>query len=330
MDNQDILSELNQNTAFKDVTISGDFGASVLQPAYRNEFIREATRNLSIFSEARRVVMNSNVENIDHTGFGERVMHKVGEEEEVKTTKPKFDQYKLIADEYAAGVGITDKALRRNIERQKYAQTLVQMLGVRFGVDWETFAVASDEDKYTSGNLLKTGDGWIKKCKNHLYGTGTGKDFDGSKTVAEMLDTMIKTYPKNYLKQRSSLRFYLDGDYYNEYINEVGERPTIAGDEAISKFVARPFKGIPVVEAPVLSDEDILDTSNGWGPTAMLMDPNNMVYGIFHEVTMEPERKPALRLSNYYITCEVDQGFENPNVGVVAFPKTSKASAGGG
>lgn len=324
MDNQEMLNELNQKTAFKDITISTDLGASVLQPNYRNEFIREATRDLSIFSEARRVLMVNNVENIDRTGFGERVMHKVGEKEEVKTTKPFTDQEKLIADEYAAGVGITDKALRRNIERQKYAQTLVQMLGQRFGEDWETFAVGSDKTKYSAGNLLKTGDGWIKKCTNKIYGKGTGKEFDGSKDVSEMLEAMLKSYPKNYLKQRSKLRFYLDGDYFNKYINEVGERPTIAGDEAVSKYVARPFKGVPVIEAPVLSDEDIVDPTDGWGPTNMLMDPNNMVYGVFHEVTMEPERKPALRLSNYYITCEVDQGFENPNVGVVAFPETTK------
>jgi len=324
MDNQDILNELNQNSAFKAVTLSADLGASVLQPAFRNEFIRNATRDLSIFSEARRVIMTSNVENIDRTGFGERVMKKTAEDAEVGTTKPEFAQEKLIADEYNAGAGITDKALRRNVERERYAQTLVQMLGQKFGEDWETFAVGADKTKYAAGNLLKTSDGWIKKCTKKIYGKGTGREFDGTKEVTEMLNTMLKTYPKNYLKQRTNLRFWLDSEYFNKYIDEVGERPTIAGDEAVSKYVARPFKGVPVVEAPVLGDEDITNATNGWGPTAMLQDPNNMVYGIFQDVTLEPERKPALRTTNYYITVEVDQGYENPNVGVCAFPETTK------
>ena len=43
-----------------------------------------------------------------------------------------------------------------------------------------------------------------------------------------------------------------------------------------------------------------------------------MVYGIFHEVGIEPDRQPKLRKTDFVFSAESDQGFENPNVGVVA------------
>ena len=96
------------------------------------------------------------------------------------------------------------------------------------------------------------------------------------------------------------------------------------GSGTTGKNIARPYKGVPVVEAPVLNDADGSHTSNGWGKVAMLMDPNNMVYGIFHEVGIEPDRQPKLRKTDYVFSAESDQGFENPNVGVVALYNMAK------
>ncbi len=323
-DNNDKLIEMTQQTALKSITVP-TLGASILQPGYRNQFIIEATRNQSILNDARRVLMMSHIENIDRTGFTTRVMEPATENVAPTGTDPSFAQEKLMADEYIAMTGITDKSLRRNIQKGGFGSTLVSMLSTKFGEDWESLCVFGDTSKYTAGSLLKSKDGWVKKCTNKLYGKGTGKDFDGTANITTMLQTMIKTYPKNYLKNRGNLRFYLNSDQFDAYIDEVGLRPTIAGDEAVSKFVARPYKGIPVMEAPVLNDSEGIDTTNGYGQTALLQDPNNMIYGIFYQITMESDRIPKQRRTDYIMTTEVDQGFENPNVGVVAFSEGTKA-----
>lgn len=322
MDNKQILNQVTQQASFKDVVMTNDLGASILQPAYRNQFIREATRDKTILAEARRVLMNSHVENIDRIGFSGRVMEKAVENTDPKGSKPTPKQEQLIADEYIAMVGITDKAYRRSIERKNFTNTLVTMLAEKYGEDWETFAVAADKTKFEEDSLLQESNGWISKCNKKMYGKGTGKSFDGTKII-DMLKSMIKQYPKNYLKNRSSLRFYLDSDYFDMYIDEVGERPTVAGDEAVSKNIARPYKGIPVKEATCLNDEEIL-SGDGWGPVAMLQHPDNMVYGIFEDITLEPERSAKKRRTDYVLTNEVDQGYENPDIGVVAFPDTTK------
>ena len=326
MDNNEMLNEMVENPteSIKSITVS-DLSYSVLQPQYFNQFVQEATRDQVILSEARRIVMDSQVVNIDRTGFSNRIMEVATEGSAPTGVNPAFNQTQLTAKEFVGMVGITDNALRRNIEKEGFQSTLISMASGKWGEDWESLAVFGDTTKANIGTLLKSQDGWIKKCSNKLYGYSTNKDFDGaSATVSAVFKLMLAKYPKNYLKNRTNLRFYVGSDLFDDYIDEVGQRATVVGDEATGKNIARPYKGIPVVEAPVLNDSEGSHTSNGWGKVAMLMDPNNMVYGIFHEVGVEPDRQPKLRKTDYVFSAESDQGFENPGVGVVALYNMAK------
>lgn len=318
-----MLNELTQ-TAMKSITVS-DLSTSVLQPQYFNQFVQEATTQQTILSEARRIIMAAQVTKIDRTGFSERLMEEATEATAPDGTGPAFHQETLTAKEFIGMSGITDSALRRNIETKNFGSTLISMMSSKWGEDWEALAVFGDTTKYSEGNLLKAQDGWIKKATNKLYGTGNGKDYDASQDdVTDILSLMLKKYPKNYLKNRTNLRFYLDSEMFDAYIDEVGVRPTLAGDEAISKFIARPFKGVPVVEAPVLNDAEGT-AADGYGQVAMLQDPNNMVYGVFEQITMEPDRNPKLRTTDYVLTAETDQTYENPNVAVIACNELTKS-----
>ena len=169
----------NPDESIKSITVS-DLGYSVLQPQYFNQFVREATRDQVILSEARRIVMDAQVVNIDRTGFSNRIMEVATEETAPTGTEPAFHQEQLTAKEFVGMVGITDNALRRNIEREGFQSTLISMASAKWGEDWESLAVFGDTAKYATGDFLKAQDGWIKKCVNKLYGTGTNKDFTGS------------------------------------------------------------------------------------------------------------------------------------------------------
>ena len=324
-----MLNEMVENPteSIKSITVS-DLSYSVLQPQYFNQFVQEATRDQTILAEARRIIMTSQVTNIDRTGFSSRIMEVATEATAPSGVNPSFNQTQLTAKEFVGMVGITDNALRRNIEKEGFQSTLISMASAKWGEDWEALAVFGDTTKTDLPALLKSQDGWIKKCTNKLYGTGTGKDFDGSTaTVSAVFKAMLAKYPKNYLKNRTNLRFYVGSDLFDDYIDEVGQRATVVGDDATGQNIARPYKGIPVVEAPVLNDADGTDATDGWGAKiAMLQDPNNMVYGIFHEVGIEPERQAKLRKTDYVFSAESDQGFENPNVGVVALYGIEKPS----
>lgn len=321
-----MLNEMVENPteSIKSITVS-DLSYSVLQPQYFNQFVQEATRDQTILAEARRIVMTSHVTNIDRTGFSNRIMEVATEAVAPTGINPGFNQEQLTAQEFVGMVGITDNALRRNIEKEGFQSTLISMASAKWGEDWESLAVFGDTDKFNTGDLLAAQDGWIKKATNKLYGTGEGKDFDaGTATVSDVFKAMLAKYPKNYLKNRTNLRFYVGSDLFDDYIDEVGQRATVVGDDATGNNIARPYKGIPVVEAGVLNDTEGTDATDGWGNVCMLMDPNNMVYGIFHEVGIEPERQAKLRKTDYVFSAESDQGFENPNVGVVALFDATK------
>lgn len=318
MDNNEMLNDLGKE-AIKSMTVA-DLGYSVLQPQFFNQFVREATNDQVILNEARRIIMAAQVTNIDRVGFGDRLMEAAVEATAPTGVEADTAQVQLVAKEFIGMSGISDSALRRNIETESFASTLISLMTQKYGEDWEALAVFGDTTKFgTTGGLLKNQDGWIKKATNKLYGTGSGKDYDASSAdVSDILNAMLDKYPTAYLKNRTGLRFYLDSEMFNAYIDECGLRPTVTGDEATGKFIARPFKGVPVVEAPVLNDSEGANTTDGWGQCAMLQDPNNMVYGIFHQITIEPERSAKTRTTDYVLTTETDQAYENPGVAVVA------------
>ena len=297
-----------------------DFGASVLKPDYFDDFVLCATRQSTIFNDARRVIMDSPIVGIDRTGFTERLLEPGEELITPNRRQPKFAQERLVARELIGDVGISDQALRRNKMRENYVGLMIDMMGTQGGQDWESYAVLSNTQLDPADDaLLASNDGWIAKARNHIYGK-SNEDFDGTDPIA-MFNEMLKRYPKNYLRNRNSLRFYVDSDIYSDYIDIKGERPTIVGDNTIETNIARPYKGVSVVEAPVLNEARDIE---GVGATAMLVDPNNLVYGIFEEVTLEPERTARGRLTDYVMTMEVDQAYENPYVAVVAHPLDAK------
>lgn len=328
MDNEKILQEMTQ-TAVKSVTTVSTLGYSVLQPEYFNKFVEDAIRQKTILNDARLMTMSAEKMNIDRIGFSGRVMAPATENTAASHVNPTTAQNQLVATEYIAMAGITDNALRRNIEKGNFANTLISMLSDNFGKDMESLFVFGDTTKYDSGDLLKSKNGWLAKADSgtKLAGAGTAKDFDPStEDITDVMTKMLKKYPNEYLTNRSSLRFYLDSDKFDEYIDLVGDRETTGFDDVIAGYVAKPYKGVPVVEAPVLNDAEGTDSTDGFGQVAMLVDPTNLVYGIFDQVTLEPEREAKLRRTDYILTTEIDCHFENEKVGAYALFDLEKNS----
>lgn len=325
---EDIENIINKvEESYKSMVID-NFGASVLQPGYFDKYVEYATRDTSILVDARQIIMDQQVVNIDRTGFTGRILEPGRETKVPKRAKPEVRQERLVANELIADVAITDQALRRNIERGGYEDTLINMMAAQAGVDWESYAVLGNRklaEVDDADPLLAEQNGWIAKCRNHLYSDDT--EIAGAKEgkeVQTMLRSMLKHYPQEYRGDRRNLVYYLDSDTFDDYVEEVGERPTIAGDDAITNYIARPYKGIEIREAPVLNEARDID---GVGQTAMLVNPDNLVYGIFENVTIERDRNVRRRLTDFVLTMEVDQAFENPFLCVCAHPATAKADS---
>jgi len=308
--------------AFKAITV-GDLDEGILTPDKFDQFVRVIQRRTRILDEARFIPMDSQQVEIDRVGFVGRVLraglesdktsHKTLEEGD--HVKPEFWNNKLIAQELQAITGIKDQALRRNIERGNFEDTLLDLFGEAAGRDLEEFNVRADTDTaYGTDAVLSLTDGWAKLAENHIY--GQNGDFDPSDSDAypeNMFEALLSAIPKKYLQNRSEWRFYVDWDVENAYRNLLRERQTSLGDAATLQHQDLTYKGIPVRYVPMLERDNASQ-----GDIAMLQHPDNMVWGLFHEVTIERDRIPKERRTDFVLTLEGDAHYEDENAAVVA------------
>jgi len=315
--NQEILARLDG--AFKSITVDS-LGDSVLAPEKFNQFVRAMQERTVILPEARFIQMDSQITEIDRVGFTGRVL-TVGNEadgsqkvlEETEFVKPAFHTNKLVAKEMQAITAIRDRALRRNIERGGFENTLVDLFGEAAGRDLEEWAIFAKEG--STDALLSLTDGWIEKSANKIYGGGTTPDFD---TAADdfpenVLTALLDALPKQYLINRAEWRFYVPYEIEDGYRNLLKQRGTALGDRAQTEGGGLMFKGIPVVYCPMLERAD-----ESTGRVAMLQHPDNMAWGVFHEVTIEREREAKARRTDFVLTIEADAHYEDENAAVVA------------
>lgn len=322
MSNDDFLSKIDN--ALKAVVDSTALGTSILQPAYFNQYIQEATVNRTILNEARQIIMSAQVQNIDRTKFGSRILQYLGEGVDVSSSNaPTFEQNTLTAKEYVALTGINDQAMRRMLNGSGFESQLVSMFAEQAGIDWEENAVYADSNTGALPTSMKQQIGWVPAAVDNgmdLYG-GTSGDFviddDG---YSGMFDTMIDAFPKTYFQNPSALRFYCGWEEFQGYRNELAGRETALGDAMLIGNQELSYQGVPVRYAPVMDSAEGVEHI---GRACMLVEPSNLVYGVFENITVERDRVPKARRTDFVLTMEIDQTFENEDAVVVAFPEVN-------
>jgi len=326
--NQELLAKLD--AAFKTITVT-DLDESILAPEKFDQFVRVMQLNTRILPEARFIEMDSQQVDIDRIGFVGRIMvagewrdngeatrdHKVLDTAEY--AKPQFHTNKLLAKELQSVVGLRDKALRRNIERGGFENTLIDLFGEASGRDLEEWALLADtEIVIAPGDIMELSDNWIKLAENKIYG-GAGGQFDpeAADFPENMFQAMINALPKQYLQDRTAWRFYVDFETEDSYRNLLKARGTMLGDMAQTEDGDFAYKGIPVVYVPLL--ERAKPEPDGPGRVALFSHPDNMAWGIFHEVTIERERQAVARRTDFVLTVEADAHYEDENAAVAAY-----------
>lgn len=337
MRNADILAAIE---VFAEKAIMpGDLNESILVPEQFERFIQIVEESTKILGNTRRIDMTSQQVNIDRTGFTGRLL-KAGSQSngahrtltDADSSKPDFLTNKLIANELVAITGMNDKALRRNLERGNFIDTLVAMFGRAVGRDLEEYGLHADTSiPYNTDDVLHQTDGWLKLAAQKLYGVhqGTGAGTAGNATrdfqidpanpegVRSMFQAMLESLEKKYLGDPSEWRYYVTWDVYDLYRDLWTGRAGVAGDAVLAQGNLPPYKGIPVEYVPML-ERKIGDRA------ATLQHPDNMCWGVFHEVTVEPEREAKDRRTDFVLATEPDVHYEDENGAVTAYIDRSK------
>jgi hypothetical protein len=345
--NAQLLAKLD--AAFKGILEINDFGDSVLAPAKFDRFVQQMEHSTVVLPVARFMRMEAQRVDIDRTGFVTRILHSGrtaipaspptwpdvagGSSRSLNTTwnggedfaEPSFWTNQLNARELQAVTSLRDDALRRNIETGNFENTLIDLFSQAAGRDLEEYALLGDTNlSFAQDDVLSQTDGWVRKAKQKLYGVGTGKDFDpaASDYPENMLNEMLQALPKQYLANVADWRYYVTWTVYDAYRDLLRSRGTQLGDIMQTGYADLYFKGIRVTYCPFLerahalrgaATVDLIE-----GETALLTNPDNMVWGIFHQVQIEREREAKLRRTDFVLSFEGDVHYEDENAAVAA------------
>lgn len=344
MSTNELLSELDR--AVKAVTDVDTFGDSLLQPQKFDEFVRRMEDRSVVMPEARFVEMEAQQTDIDRTGFVGRILHSgstdTGDSRELSSSdfsEPTAATNKLIAQELQAITSLRDRALRRNIEKGGFEDTLVDLFAEAAGRDFEEYALLGDTNiAHADDDVLSKTDGWVKTSANKVYG-GSGGQFDTSDSdwPETMFQAQLDALPKRFIQNISEWRIYVPFSVLDAYRDLLKARNTELGDRMMTEgggptmsngspvTATLPWKGLWVTYCPLLERSreatgDYASTEdNVAGRLALLSHPDNMAWGVFHEVSIEQEREAKARRTDFVLTFEGDAHYEDENGAVAAF-----------
>jgi hypothetical protein len=164
--------------------------------------------------------------------------------------------------------------------------------------------------KVTAVNAaVLTLDGQLKY--NHAIGEAvveiTAKPDFNPYDVEDMFEAMLNALPSEHIQDPSEWRFYVSWATDNDYRNKLKARGTALGDEAQTSTKPLTYKGVPVKV-----------TANVPAAAALLSHPDNLVYGIYRDVKVEPDRQPKARKTDMVLSVRIDANYEDQNGAVAA------------
>ena len=317
MTNEQILSQIvneQEREVFKSMRSDMNSAGALLNPEQFNQFMRAAIINQTILNDASFRKMNAMQQVVSSTKVVGRVLQNGYDstgatEDQLTAATIGFGKAELNSTKLKALTGILDDDKEDNIEQAQFEQTLLTMMGEAVGVDLEALCVFGD-DSYTSGSpaakdpLFSTFDGWLTQATNTIESSNqsasTGDFNIGTNGITSMFDAMINAMPVAYRQANlmKDLVFYVPWEVKDAYHDFLIDRETGLGDSSLLNNTELQYKGIPVKYAPVL---DAVDgrTVHGAIPS-MLSVPEFLWYGVYRDLSVEPDRIVAQELTNYY------------------------------
>lgn len=325
MTSETLLNEIvnpQEYAVFKGMKTDMESGKALLNPEQLGKFLREAQINNTILNQADFQLMKSFKKQLTRVGINGRVLQS-GYKDDGKTTNPDlipadvdFDYNELDVVKLKAMCSIEDEEKEDNLEKEQFENTLLSMMGERVGEDLEFWALFADKTA-TGNKLLATNDGWIKKAGVQIKSKGADSSkgaFDLKNTIEAMFDSMIKNMPIRFRQKRNLLKFFVPFEVEDAYRNLLKSRGTILGDETQTGFNGLAYKGIPIEYCPTLDAEDGRSLDNT--ATSILTNPKNLAWGIWKNLSIEPDRIPKEERTDYYyrIRGDVDYYFRESTV----------------
>ena len=311
--------------------MTGTLGASQLQPATANRYLRELVQRTVVVNEARRLPMTSNTRNIDRLTHSGRVMVFAGEGESPSLAGAiAFQQRQLIAGTMLAAEDWSKETIEDNLEGENLEDTIIDVMSQLHARDLEELCLYANADDSTAPAFPdgeEAGDAW----REHLGGTPHDGwlllsdhliDKQGAQPnlATDIFAELMDAIPTKILDSmpRADWRFYVNSSLERRYREELGERMTALGDRALFENMPVFYQGIPIVPVPMLRLEtrDMVDGTDGDMTDVtdcLLVYPSNLVVGFQRNVNMDVEYKPRKGMFELTINSRGDANVEDPD-----------------
>lgn len=273
----------------------------LLLPEQANQFIDFIYNEPTILRQARFIRMNAPQRKINRMGFGERILRAArqagsaldagGNDRYVRAAdraKPQTSQIELTTSEVIAEVRIPYEVLEDNIEGESFEAHVLRAIATRVAEDLEEWALWAD--KTSADPFLALQDGWMKRANRHvLDNLDAGFTSD---TVAEGLLLM----PSKYLRNMPQMKAFVSLGNQIRYAQYLSRRGTAMGDLAIQGTTPLRAAGITVEGAGMLG-------VHGDGDQGLITMPNNLIWGVQREISIETDKDIRSREYIIVVTC---------------------------
>ena len=286
-------------------TIDTGTAAGLASPQDAEAFVDLSRAQTSVMQEIRVETGIRTSFNLDSIALGEPVTVAATEgvaPGAADVIAPARTRRLLAPKEVIAAFDVSFSFLRKNIQGEAVNDTLNTLFAKRFGKDMVMLLMGGDvalaADTRTN-KLLRICDGVVKRA---AADAGVRAVVIGANPsyVSQVFPAMIAALPKDYRDDRAELRFFVSADVYDSYAQEIGSRPTTAGDAILvgSWEKGLMFNGVKLI--PVF----------GQATNKIVLTPrDNLAMGFGKEMTVGRDIDNRERLLKVTLTADVDVNY---------------------
>lgn len=287
------MTTRNANLERADIAINQlDTNGGLLSPDQANTFIDMILDQPTILPQARVVRMNAPEVKINRIGFGERILRAarnaagLGAEDDGSNGRyvrkseraaPSTAQIQLRDSEIIAEVRIPYEVLEDNIEGTSLEAHIMRLIAERAALDLEEWALWADTSLTGTDDYLGLQDGWLKRASSHVV------DNLGAGVSPDMFANAMLALPQKYLRYLTQLRAFISMQNTIRYRQRVSQRQTGYGDSALQNNIPLQAHGLQIEGAAMLAADNI-------GATGMITFPQNLLFGIRRDITVETDK----------------------------------------
>jgi len=299
--------------AVADITTTNGVGGGVLQPEQLEQFLRITQVSQAILREARVEIVSRGQKLLDRTGMTSRFL-RPGVEDDTRLytsaaaylaleSKPTLQSIKLQTQKMDGTSSISWETLQRNIEKEGFADTLVEIMAERAAFDLEDFGV---------NGLVGSADPLYNMRNGFLANVPAANIVDWGHTpfTTNAFVMAINSVQARFRRNISEFRFYVSHGLEMAYRYALSQRGTVGGDVWQTEDGSLKAYGVPVIGVDSMPNN--LGTNQNEG-VIFFAHPKNLIWAVEDEIRILDEFNKHRDSLEIFFHASVDVAVEEVN-----------------